>query len=862
YTSPSHPDNCFDGQVWPVPQYHYCQIPQDGWIQTNYLQAVKINKLGIVGDGSGGYGQGFQFRGSNDAFASEDVLIYSIVTSQSWSLQEYYFANSNSYKHYRIVNNLVTYWRISEIEMMGVNEAETASTPVFRFGDDFEGSSLDVNKWPSSNGSMSISNSYINLGTDAWIRSGDVLGGQDHTYVGFPYELVPTVGLYGNANNYGNCYVNYTGGLDYTQPELIDPDVTTYNERSFFSLSGGCAIGVDMGSVVDKVSKIRVYMHDKSHGYNGEMVWQSSAYFIVYRSDTNVDGEQVFVYNFTYTEAPLHKAQDYVWYFDLNFDAPGISTRYFHLYGYVTPDPGITERFSKMAVYADESTLTTEPGAFLIEDGVVGIGSPSSTTTAAHRYRCYGGDNVMGINYYWEGSTDRRHDFVIDGTYVTYQGVNKGLIAGGYNQTYIGYHEFTDRCYQGMLNRGGDAVAIYSDNLFTEDASASAFYSAPGWGPEKAINGSTGDFWLDNATQGEFWYVYTTWWGYSFDSAQPITRVQIHFYFTTKYAIQGSNSPDATWDNKTWTTLYESPDGDYTNSEVDHLLDNSIGYKYIRVRVPGRGSPGIRTIEAFTILYYSNEFDYDDSWERKVHRNTEVSNFRIYGEDLSSANGVKIDWVIARDFTPDSDPIVDYRDLYIEHENIGHQPLDQAQYQSDVTDVNYHHLSDMGGDPYRMSDDVTNSLFNIFISDGESTSGSLVIDFGRTRYSITDAHYSHYDSDRVTYYNASKLSDLDTDIHGRDYWQTTTTSGWASIRFPETKDIACLALKAVSGQTSRMANNFKFYGSQSNPRFSGWNDKVLIYEGQALQNDQEQTFYFSTGLTFYKYYILDVLDTH
>jgi hypothetical protein len=59
-----------------------------------------------------------------------------------------------------------------------------------------------------------------------------------------------------------------------------------------------------------------------------------------------------------------------------------------------------------------------------------------------------------------------------------------------------------------------------------------------------------------------------------------------------------------------------------------------------------------------------------------------------------------------------------------------------------------------------------------------------------------------------------------------------------------------------------MAKNFKFYGSQSDPRFDGWNDKVLIYEGTALQTTQEQTFYFSTGSTFYEYYILDVLDTY
>ena len=71
-----------------------------------------------------------------------------------------------------------------------------------------------------------------------------------------------------------------------------------------------------------------------------------------------------------------------------------------------------------------------------------------------------------------------------------------------------------------------------------------------------------------------------------------------------------------------------------------------------------------------------------------------------------------------------------------------------------------------------------------------------------------------------------------------------------------------MALRAVPGSTDGMPDNFKFYGSQSNPRFDGWNDKVLIYEGQARAVEEEQTFYFSTGLTLYEYYILEVLDTH
>jgi hypothetical protein len=483
--------------------------------------------------------QNISIQGSNDNVYFSTLISRqfpdmpggSVPALTDWILTA--FDNNTAYRYIRvnIISGWGNSWIATQIEMKEVISETVVEDGIFSFADDFDGSSLDVSKWPTSAGSFSISDSKINLGTDAWIRT-------------------------------------FTGAIS--------------------------------------------------------------------------------------TEIPVN---------------------------------------------------------WIVEEGIVGIGSPTTTTVAAHRYRFYGSENNLGIDYYWDGSTDRRHDFVSDGTYATYNGTNKGLQEGSYSQNYIAYYEPTDRVYQSMYNR-------------------------------------------------------------------------------TSYA------------------------------------------------------------------------DYDDSWERKVNRNTEVTNFRIYGEDTSAANGVSVDWVIVRVFIPDKDPTVDYSDLYVQYEYVGHQILDYDPYQSDVTSVDFHHTSDMGGDPYKMSDDVTNSISNIFISDGEATDGNIVLDFGRGRYSITDKNYIHFDSDRVIYYNAAKLSDLDTDVHGRDYWQGTTTSGWVAIQFPSAKDIACLSLRAVPGSINKMVKTFKFYGSQSDPRFIGWNDKVFIYEGVTLSTEEEQTFYFSTGLTSYEYYILEVIDTN
>lgn len=356
-------------------------------------------------------------------------------------------------------------------------------------------------------------------------------------------------------------------------------------------------------------------------------------------------------------------------------------------------------------------TISTDPPVnWIVEEGIVGIGSPSSTSNPAHMYRFYGGENVLGINYYWDGSTDRRHDFVYDGTYSTYNGVNKGLEIGSYSNNYLAYYEATDKVYQGM--RGRDSLP-----------------------------------------------------------------------------------------------------------------------------------------------------DYEDSWERKVHRNTEVTRFRIYGESDSSANGVAIDWVVVRTYEPDSDLIVDLSNLWVNYDLVNHENLNFYSYTSDITSIDFYHYSDLGGDPYRLSDNIGGSASSVFSTDGSSDECSIVIDFGRPKETLTNKNYLHYDSAHVNYYNAAKLSDLDDDEYDRNYWNCTTTSGWASIRFPTAKKLCCLMLKAVSSDLNGMAKDFKFYGSQSDPRFSGWYDKELVTSGTCQATTLEQPFYFESQMP-YRYYILDVLNTH
>jgi len=290
--------------------------------------------------------------------------------------------------------------------------------------------------------------------------------------------------------------------------------------------------------------------------------------------------------------------------------------------------------------------------------------------------------------------------------------------------------------------------------------------------------------------------------------------------------------------------------GDYKDIEVNSYALNYVAYR-----------------ENTDFIYQGmlNRFsypDYNDSWERKVHRNTEIEKFRITGKTGGSAqHRLLIDWITIREFTPETDPIIDISNLLIPYENIIHQPLDFTEYTTDITSVDFYHFSDAGGDPYRLSDNVINSLVNIWSSDGATTSGNLIIDFGRSADNIANNDYLHLDNSHVEFYAAAKLSDRETDIYGANYWQATTSSGvWAAIKFPSATALGCMAVQAVEDKPNGMIKNYEIYATDLDPRFSLESEWTLLAAGTFDQVSQEQPVYFDRG-RFY-YYILKAVDSY
>ena len=189
---------------------------------------------------------------------------------------------------------------------------------------------------------------------------------------------------------------------------------------------------------------------------------------------------------------------------------------------------------------------------------------------------------------------------------------------------------------------------------------------------------------------------------------------------------------------------------------------------------------------------------------RKVEGDTRPTNVRLHGRQLSvgddGAYPSYISWFVLRDFDTTTNTSIDASQLYVPYETVNHQTLDYREYGDDITSIVYQHVSSFGGNAYRLSDNMYDSDANIWISDENATSESyveLVTNFG-WHDDITSTLYVHYDSNHVEYYNASKLSDSDTDYLDRDYWGCTTTSGWSAINFGERKTINALRVKAVS----------------------------------------------------------------
>lgn len=271
--------------------------------------------------------------------------------------------------------------------------------------------------------------------------------------------------------------------------------------------------------------------------------------------------------------------------------------------------------------------------------------------------------------------------------------------------------------------------------------------------------------------------------------------------------------------------------------------------------------------DRITVNLQSRNF-YDDVeyqiW-RKVEGDTRPKNIKINGPEYYGSSPSYISWLVIREYDSITLGNLDGRDLYIPYAYIPAQEQDYKAYLSDFTSTQYKHESSFGGNPYALSDEGFDADTNVWISSDEaSLSGvALTIHIGWEN-DITSIDYTHYDSGHTYYYNASKLSNDNMDRMGRNYWNCTTTSGWAAIKFTEYKTIGAFRIKSMSTSNSTLTEgcpkNFIFYGSNLNPSLY-FDSAIKLIEG-TFENTTDWQSRVIPNIALYKYYILNILNTY
>ena len=186
-----------------------------------------------------------------------------------------------------------------------------------------------------------------------------------------------------------------------------------------------------------------------------------------------------------------------------------------------------------------KNTPFSGKNSWIVEEGLY-TNAGGDSSYAGHRVRFYGTENDFGYNYYVEGDTDRASDLVLGGSYVTYNGTEKGLESDSYSENSLAYYEPTDKVYQSMKNR--NSYADYTDSL------------------ERKVYGDTRVtyFWVYGRNNNNAAYVDVDW---------VVVR---EYFLTDPYSFNTSNL-FITWEEVDHETIsYVEYDNDSTNTNYYH----------------------------------------------------------------------------------------------------------------------------------------------------------------------------------------------------------------------------------------------------------------------------------------------------
>lgn len=529
-------------------------------------------------------------------------------------------------------------------------------------------------------------------------------------------------------------------------------------------------------------------------------------------------------------------------------------------------------------IYNSDTSILTGINSWEMEVGCYFGDTVESTSGYLNGFYFLGTENDIEVYIYPQGAYCVRHTAVDGSTLVTYAGTEKGMETDSYCVLTFKYYEPYDYFYYGMSERStysdylsynerqveGDTRVDYIKITGRNNTDNSYNYidyisikeievSEPVWDISNLYveYGDLESVLIDNSvydsdlTSGSF-YHYSSIGGDPYTLSDNRTENDSYVWYST------TNS------GFDFTTVMEYV-GSFSSSQ------NLDGYSF-RQFIPSSALSGYGGKIKLT-LQGSTSWSFDDCF---IGYSSDTYSFYSFDGNSTRVtfNGVK-NGTVSSDGLESDEIVFDFdssKDLIVAFD-ISSSSTDLV-YDDGLNAVGYIGCYKNTGSNESSLIEVSNYTTQVGRVYGvkkieASSSEELIIDFGRNNNNLVSRTLTHYDNDHVYGYNASRLSEEIHDVHGISCWKATTTSGvWASIDLTKTnkKAVGCIAVRGMSNNLSGMVEDYKFEGTNTDPRahYTNW---VTLNTGTFEQAANWQVVHFVNG-TVYQYYRLYVDSTY
>lgn len=329
---------------------------------------------------------------------------------------------------------------------------------------------------------------------------------------------------------------------------------------------------------------------------------------------------------------------------------------------------------------------------------------------------------------------------------------------------------------------------------------------------------------------------YTSDYGYSMDVVSTENHIQSYYYGDDSLSITATSIGTA-------DRYYGfGPEGYSFNI-------HSVGYVESNDRV---------------IIGINDRFTKPDGYktiERRVEGDTRPNRLNFGGKSSHGFYHSYLSWVVAREHFADNF-IIDASQLFVPNEYVPPQVLDFESYGSDITDIVYRHLSSEDSDPYKLSDNHTESDDSYWEVKDVSTA-SVTINFAITTEDVVPeanllVPYVYRTESGMIFLEDGPYSDM-YDEMGHRYWEGDSEEGWLAIGFPN-PGYAISVLEFKGETIDNMPKDFLFQRGFVNPHIAKEYDWFTLVSGTCTRSTDWHMFQFN-NYNEYPYYRFVIKST-